>query len=226
MRRGGRVTRRGSAQGAVWTPKRIGGLALWLDNSLVTLNASTVSAWPDLSGAGNHFSQANPALQPNYVSSETDFPIPQPAVKFDVSGNFLGRAALANIAWFAFVAVYPATTFSNYSTLLAGLDQTQYVLRGEIGTASWRFSIPAMTHYRNGSATSVALTTANTPHLYEAVPGSPVTFTSNMSLGLDPNNAARIWSDSVGLVLAATAVPDTATRAALLAYVQRRGMVA
>lgn len=223
-RRPGRRSRVVPFAGSSFSPTDIGGLVLWLDNSLITESGGRVTAWPDLSGAGNHFTQASPPIQPNYIASETDFPVAQPAVKFDVSNNYLSGPALQDIAWFAAVAVYPATTFADYSTLIAGTDLTQYILRGEISTASWRFSIPSCTHYRDGSATSVALTTANAPHLYEAIPASPVDFTSAVILGRDLAGA-RIWSDSVALVLMATAVPDAATRAALLAYCQGRGMI-
>ena len=224
MRREGLVTRRPSKRLGAWSPSALSGLVLWLDNSLITQAAGKVTAWPDLSGAGNHFEQASPAIRPNYIASETDFPVAQPAVKFDVSNNYLSGPTLQDIAWFAAVAVYPATTFADYSTLIAGTDLTQYILRGEISTASWRFSIPSCTHYRDGSATSVALTTANAPHLYEAIPASPVDFTSAVILGRDLAGA-RIWSDSVALVLMAKVVPDASARAALFAYCQGRGMI-
>jgi hypothetical protein len=52
-------------------PRRIAGLALWLDASVtssLTFNANTVSEWRDLSGNGRHFSQGTAADQPNGVN--------------------------------------------------------------------------------------------------------------------------------------------------------------
>src|SRR5688572_18112832 len=115
-----------------------GGLALWLDNSLITEAAGVVTAWPDLSGNGRHFTQANPAIRPNYIASETDFPTPQPAVKFNVADCVLAAASAFALRWVAIVAVYPSTTFSGTHGLWTGSpgdDVRAYV--GSVATANW-----------------------------------------------------------------------------------------
>lgn len=223
MRRDGIPTRRPSRRVGAWSPEDIGGLALWLDNSLITEAAGVVTAWPDLSRAGNHFTQASPSNQPTYVASETDFPTPQPAVKFDVNVSRLGCPNSVTFAWVAVVAVYPATTFAAFNILMSrDASGTGDFLVGSSGTANWATSGAALsgTRHRNGEATDVALTTANVPHLYEFRPTTPAAGAPFLG-----GRSSLAWSDSVCLVLAATAVPDAATRLKLLAYVRERGMV-
>lgn len=228
MRRDGLVTRRPSKRGGEWSPKDISGLVLWLDNTLVTVTApDDVTAWPDLSGAGNHFTQASTTVAPTYVTSETDFPVPQPAVKFDVSDNRLVGPAIANLAWLAVVAVYPGSTFADFSTLIGTATGNQFALRGASGTAAWRtVDTPAGNRFVDRVDTDTALTTPNTPHLYEFVPTSAWTPDGALWLGGNAGFATRIWSDSVCLVLGATAVPSAADLTKLHAYVRGRGMVA
>lgn len=217
------------ASSGSWSPSDIPGLVLWLDNSLVTESGGLVTAWPDLSGAGNHFTQGNPAIQPNYVASEADFPTAQPAVKFGNSQDRLDAAGTWNIRWVAIVGVYNGATFAAFNTLL-GSTTTAPVRRffiGASGTADWRkVDVPSdtATYHRDGVTTDTALTTANAPHLWEAEWGSDVAATTAWRLGAD-SSPANEWTDSVALVLMATAVPDAPTRAALLAYCQGRGMI-
>jgi hypothetical protein len=70
VRRAGLPERRQSGARNTWTPRsNPAGLVLWLDNSLVTVSGGLVTAWPDLSSAGNHGSQGTPALQGDYESA-------------------------------------------------------------------------------------------------------------------------------------------------------------
>lgn len=62
----------GGAAPAVWTPSDVEGLILELDNQLITHAAGLVTAWPDVSGAGNHGAQSNPALQGDYEATGWD----------------------------------------------------------------------------------------------------------------------------------------------------------
>lgn len=225
-RRPGRSRRVSS--GAPWTPAQLGGLVLWLDNSLITLNGSNVSAWPDQSGAGNHFTQANAALQPAYVSSETDFPVPQPAVNPNASTERLVGPVMSNIVWIAAVANYSAATFANDAVLISSTVLANgYPLWGTSGGTSWRSGFnPAGTNtrYRDGTQTDTALTTANTPHFYEVILGTPWTSPGNVQIATDTANLH--WNDSIAMVLMATQVPSAAQRAQMLAYVRKRGLIA
>jgi hypothetical protein len=54
------------ARGGGWAPSDFSGLVLWLDNTLITEAGGKNTAWPDLSGLGNHGVQANPSLQGDY----------------------------------------------------------------------------------------------------------------------------------------------------------------
>lgn len=214
--------------GRPFTPAMLGGLVLWLDNTLVTLNGSDVSAWPDQSGAGNHFTQGTPSLQPAYVASETDFPVAQPAVSPNASTERLVGPVMSNIVWIAAVANYSAATFANdavliSSTVLAG----GYPLWGTSGGTAWRSGFnPAGTNtrYRDGVQTDTALTTANTPHFYEVILGTPWTSPGNVQISTD--TAGLHWNDSIAMVLMATVVPSAAQRQQMLDYVRRRGLIA
>lgn len=216
------------ASSGSWTPASIPGLVLWLDNALITESIGKVTAWPDLSGVGNHFAQASSVIQPNYVANETDFPTGQAAVKLDVSSNRLEGPAIAGIAWIAAIAIYPATGFTTRATLIsdtAGVAPFQGESSGV--SPNWRTAAaPAGTWYRDGAVTTVALTVANAPHLYEYVPTTPWTPTGGLWIGTEPGiPSSRIWSDSCCLVLAATTALSAPDRAELVAYCQARGMI-
>lgn len=207
-----------------FTPKSVPGLNLWLDNALVTESGGVVTAWPDLSGAGNHFAQANPALQPNYVASETDFPTAQPAVKFDVADSVLAASSAFALRWVAIVAVYPATTFAGTNGLWTGsAANDRRALVASVASANWLTDGLVGNRFRDGVDTDVALTTANTPHLYIHTFDASETWT--WQVGKDRGNAGRQWTDSVCLVLGGSSGISTANMTKLLAYVRRRGMI-
>lgn len=227
MRRAGIPERRGSgAAASSWTPAKIQGLVLWLDNSLITVSSGRVSAWPDLSGAGNHFAQASSALQPDYVELETDFPVPQPGVNPDTSARRLVGPVLSNIVWIAAVSSYNAATFPRDAVLMSStVLAAGYPLWGVSGTANWRDTLnPAGTNtrFRDGAQTNAALTSADVPHAYELILGTPWTSPGFVQIGTDV--ADLQWDATISMILAATVVPDADTRNAWRAYVKRRGM--
>lgn len=224
MRRDGLPTRRPSRRASSWTPADIQGLALWLDNSLVTVDGGLVTAWPDLSKYRRNFLQSNPALQPNYVELETDFPKPQAAVKFDVADSVLMVAAPFALRWVAIVAVYPATTFSGFHGLFtASAANDQRALVGSSGTANWLTDGIAGNRFRDGIDTDIALTTENTPHLYIHTFNAAQNWT--WQVGKDRGNAGRQWTDSVCLVVGGDSPISSDDAANLLDYSRYRGML-
>jgi hypothetical protein len=230
-RAGHRGTSRRAQGGATeWVPSTttIPGLVLYLDNNLITQAAGRGSAWPDQSGAGNHFTQANPALQPLYTALDATFPTAQPSLKIDSSTRRLVGPVLTNIVWIAAVTAYPLATFSRDATLMSSTVLANgYPIWGVSGSNVWRDTlIPADTNtrYRDGTASNVFIAGANTPHLYELVLGTPWTSPGNVQIGTDVANLQ--WEGSMAMFLAATSVPSAATRASLLAAVRGRGMVA
>jgi hypothetical protein len=213
----------GSNRG-VWTPASRPDLAFWLDNSLITESSGKVTAWPDSSGLGRHFPQANPALQPNYVALETDFPVPQPAVKFNVADSVLAVASAFALRWVAIVAVYPAATFAVFNGLFTGSftnDRRAFV--GSSGSANWLTDGLAGNRYRGTADTDVALTTANTPQLYIHTFNASETWT--WQVGKDRGNAGRQWNDSVGLVFGGSAELLTADIPVIEQYCRTRGLI-
>jgi hypothetical protein len=223
------MTQSASAVGAAGVPRvggwdfdQLSGLVLWLDGSSVNEFEGTAPGWTDKSPAGNNFTAVT--ATPTHVPLETDFPTPQPAVKFDVASSCMDGPIIGNIAWLAVVAIYPATTFADLN-LLVSSSGGQFALRGSTGTADWYTSTGAVagTRYRNGVATNVALTTANTPHLYEFIPSSP--WSPGTTLRLSQPHATRRWGDSLGLVLVTDVVPSGSYRANVLARSQELGLI-
>lgn len=116
-----------------WSPSDIPGLVLWLDNSLITESAGKVTAWPDLSGLGNHAAQGNPALQPAYDATGLNG---QPLVQFDTVDTVLDNATLslpANTPFTVFAVgkstnVNPDTTDRNGSWMQLGNPTGRHIL--------------------------------------------------------------------------------------------------
>jgi hypothetical protein len=75
---------------AAFAPTSLSGCVLWLRADLgVTLNGSTVSAWADQSGTGNHASQGTAANQPTYSASSGPGGS-RPGITFDGADDNLG----------------------------------------------------------------------------------------------------------------------------------------
>lgn len=217
---------------AYWDFTDLPGLVLYLDNANITNSGGKTTAWPNLGSGGGSFVQASPVVQPNYIDLETDFPTPQPAVKCNVSGCSLNlvNASFSALAWIAVVAIYPATTFSGSPTLIAAnsvSSGTDLLLRGKNATANWQTLqdtvLQPATRYRDGAQTDVALTTANTPHLYEAVLTTP--WVPNGGLQICRAGTGDQWGDSIGLVLGTSFVPTAGDLVTLVARCRLRGLI-
>jgi hypothetical protein len=209
-------------RGAAWTPLLLPDLLVWLDGSLITQSAGKVTAWPDLSGLGNHFVQANPALQPNYLAADVSFPTVQPAVGFNTDSNNLARVFAVAPAWWGIVAAYPATAFTDFDVLL-GDSSGAFELRGDSTTANWRLASGAVAgnRFKDRVDTDVALTTANAPHLYEFVPDAPAIKTQ--VLGCQLGQPTRKWRGPAVMVVACSSVPSADDRNLVQAYAQSLG---
>jgi hypothetical protein len=227
MRREGLPTRRPSVRQERWdSPVDFDGLLGWFraDHG-ITLNTTQVAAWAKIAGSGADLAQVG-ANQPTFIESETDFPVPQPAVKFDVSTSSLTGGPAAGVMWMAAVAVYPGTTFGNFNGLIigsvSGVGQTPF--RGDSGAATWRVSTgPAGARYRDGQLTNTALTTADTPHLYEFAPDAVWNPSGGIvRVGCDDATAGREWSDSVAELIFTSKVPSAVKIAKFRAYIRSR----
>lgn len=73
---------------ADWTPTLIDGCKLWVAADEITglADGAAVSQWADLSGLGNHATQATGTAQPSYQTSEINS---LPVVRFDGAGDYL-----------------------------------------------------------------------------------------------------------------------------------------
>jgi hypothetical protein len=178
-----------------------------------------VSSWTDRV-AGLTFAAGG--VKPNYRATDANAN-GQPSVVFDIANNGLQRASTSlPVAWLAAVAWYPGTTFTDYDTLFAARTPLNVeVLRGNMGMSSWLTSAPTGTRYRDGIETATALTTANAVHLYEIALETPIAST-NAVWEIGRASSSRYWRGGICLLLAASAVPDAPTRAALLAYCKSR----
>lgn len=86
--------RRALRGGWTFSPCQVSGLRLWLDASMIAglVDGDQVAAWYDLSGAGNHAAQADPAARPLY---KTGILNGRPVVRFDGSDDYLQTAAFS-----------------------------------------------------------------------------------------------------------------------------------
>lgn len=101
-------------------PQAVAGLALWLDASQITglVNGSPVTAWNDLSGAGNHLSQSTSAVQPKYRTNVING---KPVVTFDGVNDYLRNTTFgalnAKTGATAFVVFKTDNTSANHIAL-------------------------------------------------------------------------------------------------------------
>lgn len=221
----GRISAGGGA--SVFTPMALSP-TLWLRADMgITLNGAVVAAWADQSGNARDYVQANPALQPNFVASDSDLNS-QSAVRFNVVSSFLRCTAAMPLGWVAIVCTYPSGVFDSppIATLYmneGGGVADDFIFRGSIGpTTDWLTgSMRAGTRYRDGILTDTALTVANAPHNYEFVASVPAT-ESNYTLGVDFGNSGRYWNDSVAEVVVCATDPSGALKTQWRAYCTAR----
>lgn len=179
-----------------------------------------VASWTDQTGS--KVFTPDGGVPPNFRASDANAN-GQPSIVFDVADSRLvAPSASIALAWFAAVAWYPGTTFSNFDPIFASRSPLNaQVLRGNSGSADWRAADISGTRYRDGATTDTALTTASAVHLYEFVPTTPIAGTSaRWEIGRE--SSSRYWRGGICLMLAASAVPDAPIRAALLAYCRSR----
>lgn len=85
-----------------FSPLDIPGLQLWLDAAQITglSDGDPVATWPDMSGEGNHATQATSGNRPTYRAGVLNG---LPVVRFDGTNDFLtlGKAALGSTGLFA-----------------------------------------------------------------------------------------------------------------------------
>lgn len=173
--------------GSPWTPASIAGLQLWLDASqIVGLNdGDAVATWSDLSGNGNHATQATVSKRPTYQTNEQNG---LPVVLGDGVDDFLECAS----------TVFPTTDFTIYAVLnnVSGTGANYRAfgsadVGGVNGFCLISFTASAQDYLvlRNGSAgTDIALTgtfSANTPYIYRFTVGGAASeiFVNNTSRG-------------------------------------------
>lgn len=73
---------------SVFRPTDLAGLMLWLDATAISglVDGDPVATWSDLSGNGNHATQATAGLRPLYKTSILNG---RPVVRFDGAGDYL-----------------------------------------------------------------------------------------------------------------------------------------
>jgi hypothetical protein len=214
-----------SASGGSWSPGFLSSKTLWLDAaSGITLNTGVVQTWIDKT-ASKIFTQATPERRPAYSASDANLNN-QPSVIFSPSGSGLPVAVSTSIemAYLAIVAYYPATTFSDFSTVIqANSPLNASMSRGNSGMSDWRTADMAATRYRDGVETSVALTSANSAHFYEIVPDTPIASTAaSWLVGNNTDGGTREWRGGIGLIVACSSVPASWQRSQFLRYCQER----
>lgn len=223
MIRPGRSRRAPVRRSSLPTPP-ISGLTLWLRADLgVTLNGGAVSAWADQSGQGNNVAQATPAVQPTFVSSDTNLNN-RASIRFNVANNSLDMTNSPTFAWVAVVTTHPGTggvaVFTNFDIVLCRGGTNDFLI-GDDNTANWATTGSALpgTRYRNGTATNVALTTLNAGQFYEFEPTTPAS--GAMRIG-GRGSTLLDWQGTIAEVFGKATIPSAADKITLRDYITTR----
>lgn len=104
-----------------WLPRDLPLCKLWLRGDIgVVLNGSAVAQWSDLSGLGNHYTQATAINQPAYVASNING---RPGLRFDgATSKLAGPTAglvLSTTTGYWFAVVRPIAIVLNSATVYA-----------------------------------------------------------------------------------------------------------
>lgn len=207
-----------------FSPASLPGLQVWLRSDLgITLNGSTVSAWADQSGLGNHFTQGTAAVQPAYSSSDANF-AGKPSVRFTATDSNLACGNSITARQIFAVAYYPTTTFTDYACILtSGSSNGHYVWRGESGAATWRVADAISgTRYRDGTQSDTALTATARAHVYDITLAADRT-ASTWQLGDTIGTAgSQQWSDGIVEVIIVSAALSAGKTADVRNYLKAR----
>lgn len=113
----------------------LGDLKMWIkSDSGITLNVTTVSAWADQSGNGNHVTQPTALIQPLYVTGILNgFPVVRNPIGTRM--NFSLPVATISPAVSFFMVISPGSTISTYETPIG--------FGGAIDTPSLRWAFGA-----------------------------------------------------------------------------------
>jgi hypothetical protein len=125
----------------VAVPSDLANLVAWYDASAITglVDTDPVATWSDLSGAGNHISQATGASRPTYRTGIVDG---KPVVRFDGSNDLLAATMSTSATATVLVVAVPRRTSPSSSyveTIFANgssADQVQQLDTKAFGTTS------------------------------------------------------------------------------------------
>jgi len=168
-----------------WSPRSLPGLALWLDAAKgITLNGTTVSAWADQSGHGNHVTQtATTSKQPTYRAANDQLNGWPSLRSFNAAQTVMlgavGSRPVASGAARTVVAMLRPTTSTNNT-----------IINFECNGQDWAYLALSFGPFIFGTATTNLFVTApaypdvtNLPlytvHTSGAAPGGSVAFRAN-----------------------------------------------
>ncbi|HET9006027.1 MAG TPA: hypothetical protein VFQ04_04865 [Actinomycetes bacterium] len=234
----GRMQRRG---GYAFSPTEIAGLAawyradapgtLWQDSARTTPAAAAadpVGAWDDLSGAGNHVTQATAGKRPTYQTNQR---AALPAVRFDATDDFLARAFTLNQPVTCLVAcrfpilnrmVLDGTTpgarnqFGTFTANTArlhaatSLTSSAVMTHGAWVVLSWVLNGATSEIFKNGTSIGTGACGANQP--------------GGLTLGAHGAQNANFMGSEIGEVLIYTGGLSTTDRQTLEQYLASRWM--
>jgi hypothetical protein len=201
-------------------PTSPAGCVLWLRGDNVVLNTTTVSQWTDLSGAGNHFTQATALVQPLYVASGINS---LPSLDFAATNACVASTNSITMRTVFLVASYPGASFGTLPTALAaGISSGDYIFRGNTGLTTWDTTNGTVgTRYTDGTATNSAGTLSSTKHAYMWV-GSSAKTASAWRVGDDAASAVREWDGQIAEVIGYSGLLSGSEEAAVEGYLAAR----
>ena len=144
-------------------------LILMLEGDTVTLNGSTVSAWPDLSGNGINFVQANSLYQPSYITGALNG---HNVVRFNGIADYMTNATVSTGNFSIFVVT------ANQRTVLLNAEDT--LITNQQTSGSYNGLVMSSFDYYNNTTQKQLYSQMNSATIVNYVNGAttPLTLTT------------------------------------------------
>jgi hypothetical protein len=182
-------------------PRRIAGLALWLDglnSSSITLNSTTVSQWRDLSGNNRHCGHPTAARQPTRIAK---------GISLDGTQSLYGNAGWTADAFTLFVA-------ADINAAGSGTFARIFTQRFAAGVADFQTTvlIPLQKHSSTGTNFGVASASFAAPSVVATSNPRPCVYVVTKATGASGQKTVRVNGGTPATGTAGSTTGATAAR--------------